>query len=117
VQEVGSEDWVRALSARLDGVVVDPAVEVVVQHRLPDTGASWHVVVAGGRAAVAAGEHPSPDVTFTEDAATASAVARGELAAQQAFLDGRLRVAGRVGCLTGPVAAALAGLPGVPARA
>jgi putative sterol carrier protein len=40
------------------------------------------------------GRVEGPDLTFTQDRATAGAIARGELSAQAAFLDGRLRVGG-----------------------
>jgi putative sterol carrier protein len=35
-----------------------------------------------------------PDVTFTQDRATAAAIASGELSAQSAFMAGRLRMGG-----------------------
>jgi putative sterol carrier protein len=111
VHEVGSDSWVAAFAAAVEEVAVDPAARVVVQQELADTGAAWHVVVDGGRASVAAGHHPSPDVTFTQDLATATAIAAGSLSAQEALVDGRLRVRGAIGRLTGPAAAALAALP------
>jgi putative sterol carrier protein len=115
VQEVGSEDWVQAFADAVEGVEVDPAARAVVQQEVVDAGTSWHVVLGGGRARVVAGPHDHPDVTFSQEAATAAAIAAGELSAQQAFVDGRLRVRGAVGALVGPVAAALAALPAVPA--
>lgn len=111
MHEVGSEAWLAAFAAVAATVDVEPGAEAVVQHELTDGGASWHVVVAGGRVDVRQGRHPAPDVTFTEDRATAAAIAAGELSAQQAFVDGRLRVRGAVGRLTGAVADALASLP------
>lgn len=91
---MGSDEWVDALASRAARASVDPAVHVVVQQELLDTGARWHVVVAGGQVVVAGGGHPEPDVTFAQDLATAAAIRAGELSAQQAFMDGRLRVRG-----------------------
>jgi putative sterol carrier protein len=96
VPDLGSDDWIAAFAERVVGVAVDDAVRVVVQQELADTGAAWHVVVADGRAVVAGGRHPGPDVTITEDLATAMAIAAGDLSAQQAFVDGRLRVRGNL---------------------
>jgi putative sterol carrier protein len=107
--ELGSDDWVAAFAERAAGVAVDDAVRIVVQQELADTGAAWHVVVAGGRAAVTAGRHPAPDVTLTEDRDTATAIAAGALSAQQAFIDGRLRVRGSLERLSS-AAGALAAL-------
>jgi putative sterol carrier protein len=95
----GSDEWVAALAARADGVAVDAGEPLVVQQEIVDTGRCWHVVVAGGALRVAAGAHPAPDVTFSQDAGTADAIASGELSAQQAFVEGRLRVRGAVGRL------------------
>ena len=92
--DVGSDDWIAAFAERAATVAVDEGVRIVVQQELADTGASWHVVIAGGRAMVGAGRHPSPDVTLTEDRSTAAAIGAGALSAQQAFIDGRLRVRG-----------------------
>lgn len=108
--QVGSGEWVAAFAAAAEGVAVDPAASVVVQQELTDTGDAWHVVVAGGRVAVHPGRHPDPDVTFSQDLATATEVATGRLSAQLAFAEGRLRVRGDVARLTGPAAAALAAL-------
>jgi putative sterol carrier protein len=109
VTDVGSDDWIAAFAERAAAVAVDDGVRIVVQQELADTGASWHVVVADGRAAVERGRHPSPDVTITEDRATAAAIGAGQLSAQQAFIDGRLRVRGSLDRLA-RASAALAAL-------
>ena len=46
------------------------------------------------RGGVRAGRADDADVTFTQDRATARAIADGELAAQTAFMAGRLRTGG-----------------------
>ncbi len=50
--------------------------------------------IADGTVSVEAGRAEEPDVSFTQDRATAAAIARGELSAQAAFMAGRLRIGG-----------------------
>ncbi|HEX5265334.1 MAG TPA: SCP2 sterol-binding domain-containing protein [Acidimicrobiales bacterium] len=57
------------------------------------------VSVDDGLVRVRAGREPDAEVVVTEDAATAAAVARGELSAQTAFMTGRIRVAGDIPAL------------------
>jgi putative sterol carrier protein len=114
VPAIGTEAWVDQLDASLRALPSTPATDVVVQQELTDTDEAWHVVVSGGRAAARTGRHPSPDVVLTQDAATALAINAGELSAQTAFIDGRLRVRGDVGRLR-EIADRLSGLGSVPA--
>ncbi len=60
----------------------------------PDGDTCYHVVVDHGTVSVVPGPAAQPDVTFTEDHATAVAISRGQLSAQGAFMVGRLRVGG-----------------------
>ena len=55
---------------------------------------AYVVEAADGRLSVHAGRAEHPDVTFTQDRATALAIHRGELSAQAAFMEGRLRLGG-----------------------
>lgn len=102
---VGSDEWIAAFEAVVADAGACDDAGLVVQQELTDTGATWHVVVSDGGARVATGRHPRPDVTFSQDLATATAINSGDLSAQQAFIDGRLRVRGDVGRLTSAVAA------------
>ena len=68
----------------------------------PDGDVAWHLAVAGGRVTLTPGPEPATapaDLRFTTDYATAAAVAAGELAAQRAFVEGRLRVGGDLSLL------------------
>jgi predicted lipid carrier protein YhbT len=115
VPPVGSDAWIEAFAARAAGST--PAAtsrRLVVQQEVTDSGAAWFVVVGDGAVVVERGHHPEPDVTFSQDAATAAAVNAGTLPAQQAFIEGRLRVRGSVERLV-DAAAALAALPAVEA--
>jgi hypothetical protein len=48
----------------------------------PDGEVRYHVAVADGRATLSRGHTGVPDATFTEDYATAAAIARGEQTVQ-----------------------------------
>src|SRR4051794_7016616 len=60
----------------------------------PDGDVQYTVAVAGGVVDVRPGNGGPADATFTEDYATAAAVHRGDLAPQEAFMTGRIRVSG-----------------------
>lgn len=80
-----------ALAGALSGVTI--TVEQTVDGS-PDGTVRWHVAVDDGKVALTPGPAVRPDVRFTTSWATAVAIARGELAAQRAFVEGDLRVGG-----------------------
>lgn len=102
-----SEAWVDALTAAAASAAVDPALTLAVRQVVDDV--SWTVRVAGGRVSV--DREVDADLTLTTDRATAAALARGELATQDAFAAGRLRLGGDLSRLL----TAAAGLAGVEA--
>lgn len=59
-----------------------------------DGDGAYVLEVANGSLSVRRGRAEHPDVTFTQDRATALAIHLGELSAQEAFMDGRLRLGG-----------------------
>jgi hypothetical protein len=72
-------------------------VRVVVQQTVtdgPDGEVAYHVIVDGGRVRIVSGAADDPTVTFIETWDTASAISRGELSAQGAFMSGLIRVRG-----------------------
>ena len=88
-------DRAAAASTSLRAATAD--VTLVVQQVVtggPDGDTAYHVVVDHGAVSVVPGPAAKPDVTFTEDHATAVAIGRGELSAQTAFMVGKLRVGG-----------------------
>jgi hypothetical protein len=107
VFEYLSDPWIHAMDeavahhAGLAAATADITL-VVQQHVTATAGAdgtaatarSYHVIFDHGRNAVRAGEHATPDVTFTCDRATAARIATAEESAQGAFMAGRLRIAG-----------------------
>jgi putative sterol carrier protein len=80
----------------------------------PDGEIRYHVIVSGGHAVLTPGSADAPDATFTEDYATAAAIARGELTTQAALLAGHILVAGNMATLSARQDD-LAGLDPVPA--
>jgi hypothetical protein len=70
---------------------------LTVQHVVtggPDGDIRFHVDIDDGAVHVRPGDAGDPTVTFTQSLDTATAVSRGELSAQGAFMLGRLRVSG-----------------------
>lgn len=87
----------QAASAPDVAEAVTPGLRLVVQQVVtdgPHGEVRYAVRIEDGRVAVVAGDAPDPDVTVTEDHDTATAVAKGELAAPVAFMTGRIRVSG-----------------------
>lgn len=80
-----------ALATALAGVTL--SVEQTVDGT-PDGTVRWHIAVGDGKVALTPGPASRPDVRFTTTWDTAVAVARGDLAAQRAFVEGELRVGG-----------------------
>ncbi|MEO7428965.1 MAG: SCP2 sterol-binding domain-containing protein [Acidimicrobiales bacterium] len=92
-----SDAWVADLDAAAGTTRVDAALRLVIQQIvLQDRGEerAFTIRIADGAVTVAPGRADDADVSFTQDRATATAIARGELSAQAAFIEGRLRIAG-----------------------
>ena len=105
-------EWVSALADAAAGATLPDDVRLVVQQVVVgDDGVevAYTVRIEAGSVRVTDGRADDADVSFTQDRATAAAIARGDLSAQAAFLDGRLRVGGDLAAALGG-ARALAGL-------
>jgi len=92
-----SDAWIADLdeAGRLGDV--SPGLRLTLQQIVVDeTGSetAYVIRIADGQIRVEHGRHPAPDVTLTQDRATAASVARAEMSAQTAFMSGRLRVGG-----------------------
>ena len=112
---LGTDAWIAAAdaAAQTDPGLREAAVgrHVVIAQEVVDgeRRTRWHVVLDDGEVAVRAGWPEEPDVTFSQDAAVADRIARGEVAARTAFVLGQGRLGGDVARLL-EVAPALAGL-------
>jgi putative sterol carrier protein len=95
--ELLSPEWVASLVGAASGAKAPEGVRLVLQQVVVDEDGSevaYAVRVHDGRVEVEPGRAGDADVTFTQDRATAEAIAGGTLSAQAAFLAGRLRVGG-----------------------
>lgn len=115
-----TDAWIESLDVAGAAADLAPELDVIVQQVVidGDLEVAYVVRVGEGRVRVTSGRDDAAHVSFTQDRATAAAIARGEVAAQVAFMDGRLRVGGDLRGLLRH-AAALAALDDVfaPARA
>jgi hypothetical protein len=92
-----SPEWVASLAEASAGAEAPNGVRIVLQQVVVEDDGSevaYAVRLDGGRVVVEPGRTTDADVTFTQDRATAEAIAGGTLSAQAAFLAGRLRVGG-----------------------
>jgi putative sterol carrier protein len=118
VAEYLSRAWIEDLNqvaATVDPPVSDPVRAPVCVQQVVTGGANGEVAYAirvGDRLEVIVGRVSAPDVTITEDVATAVAVGRGDVSPQDALLAGRVRVSGNVAALVG-VQPALVRLSGI----
>jgi hypothetical protein len=90
VPEFLSDAWVDALATAAADAAVDPSVELAVRQVVGDV--AWTVRVRDGRVSIDRDE--AADLTITTDRETAAALVRGDLATQDAFAAGRLRLGG-----------------------
>jgi putative sterol carrier protein len=96
-----THEWLEAaqLAAESDTALAAATkdVHLTVQHVVtggPGGDATFHVAIDDGRVHVVSGTVADATVTFIQDWDTASAISRGELSAQGAFMAGRVRVRG-----------------------
>ncbi|MCB1038882.1 MAG: SCP2 sterol-binding domain-containing protein [Acidimicrobiales bacterium] len=96
-----SDEWIAALDAAATSDealgALSAGLHLVVEQEV--TGSPWgdvrfHVVVDHGQVHVRPGPAPDPLIRFSQDYATAAAIATGTGSAQRAFMAGRLRVGG-----------------------
>ena len=90
-------DLVRREQPRLPGQPALTLQQVVTG--TPDGEVRYLVHIADGGARIEPGSAPAPDMTFTSDYRTATAIARGQLSVQAALSAGRIRVGGDTGRL------------------
>lgn len=106
-----TDEWIAKLASAAEAVTVPPEVRLTVQQVVLDGSHEvvYALLLADGAVTVRVGRVDRPDVTLTQDRATAEQIRAGTLSAQVAFLDGRLRLSGdaEVLRLAGPSLAAL----------
>jgi hypothetical protein len=97
-----SPEWIEALGDAVrsndDLRRATAGVTLTVEQHVTDVDGDvvYHVVLDDGSVAVGRGAAEHADVTFVQDRSTATAIGTGAATAQDAFMDGRLRVSGDV---------------------
>jgi len=93
-----TDQWFDDLEVAARGASITPDVRLVIQQIIPGDvdgdEVAYVMTAADGAITVRRGRADAPDITFTQDRATAEAIHRGELSAQTAFIEGRLRLGG-----------------------
>ena len=92
-----TDAWLDELDSATSVAEVPPGPRLAVQQVVPDGPGgevAYALVLEDGRVHLERGRIADPDLTFTQDRATAEAIHRGELSAQAAFMEGRLRLGG-----------------------
>jgi putative sterol carrier protein len=70
-------------------------LEAVIQFKFTGAEAGdWYAVIKDGKVDVSKGEHASPKMTLTADSADYVKIFTGELDGMQAFMQGKLKLAG-----------------------
>jgi putative sterol carrier protein len=70
-------------------------VDAVIQFKFTGAEAGeWNATIKDGNVAVAQGAHPSPKMTLTADSADYVKIITGELDGMQAFMQGKIKLAG-----------------------
>jgi putative sterol carrier protein len=98
-----TQDWLDAANGALSSstTLAEAAadIELTVQQVVtdgPDGDVAYHVDVELGAVRIVRGDAHAPTVTFEQTWDTASAIGRGELSAQGAFMTGLIRVRGDI---------------------
>lgn len=99
-----SEEWTQQATDSLnnhDGFASAVAdISLGLQFKVTDTPESgdvdYYLKIGEGLAALKLGEMDDPDVSVTNDYTTASAISKGELNMQSAFMTGKLKVSGNL---------------------
>jgi putative sterol carrier protein len=70
-------------------------VDAVIQFNFTGTEAGeWNATIKDGKVDVARGAHPSPKMTLTADSSDYVKIFTGELDGMQAFMQGKIKLAG-----------------------
>jgi predicted lipid carrier protein YhbT len=96
-----SQAWLDRQRELLGELPERPGATATVQHVVsgtPDGEVRYGQVIVDGRVTAATlGDVPAPEVTLTQTHADAVLIARGELDANVAFMQGRVKVVGDMG--------------------
>lgn len=98
-----TEEWAQAMTEALNSSDEFKSAASGQQTKLqqvvtdaPDGEAKYYFVLQDGGAEVSLGELSDADATITQNYETAAAINRTELNAQQAFMQGKLKISGNM---------------------
>ena len=99
-----SEEWAQTMTEKLnasdDFKNAASSQEVKLQQVVTDTPdggeGKYYFTIEGGNATVSLGEISDPDATITQNYETAVAINKQELNAQNAFMQGKLKISGNM---------------------
>ena len=94
-----SDEWMEQAAAALESADVPDDAQMVVQYEVSGGGngkVRYVLKVEHGTATIVPGKQADAPVTFSLDYDTAVAVVTGELSAQVAFMQGKMKLAGDV---------------------
>jgi putative sterol carrier protein len=98
-----SEEWARDVTTALNShggfKNAIGAAELGIQFQVedaPEGDVNYYLKSSGGTSNMAIGTLDDPDVTLKQSYDTASAISKGELNAQTAFMTGKLKVSGNL---------------------
>lgn len=98
-----SEEWAQEVTTALNGHdgfknaigSADLGVQFTAEGG-PDGDVDYYLMTSGGAATMAIGGLDEPDVSVKQSYETATAISRGELNTQTAFMTGKLKVSGNL---------------------
>jgi putative sterol carrier protein len=101
-----SDEWLDAAGTALAGdttlAAASADLDLTIQYEVtggPGGKRAYGIRFDHGSAGIETGTHDDAPVSFTLDYDTAAAIAKGDLSAQSAFMQGRLKLGGDVGVL------------------
>lgn len=98
-----SEEWAQAVTDALNNhpgfKTAMGSAQLTIQFNTteaPDGDISYYLTTSGGQAQMLLGQAPDADVTINQNYETASAISKGELNVQTAFMTGKIKVSGNL---------------------
>ncbi len=99
-----TQDWLSSLTETVNShngfknaiANVDLTLQFEVTDAPEETENHYYIAIAEGVAKAVAGDADEPDATITNNYETATAISKGELNTQMAFMTGKLKVSGNM---------------------